>query len=150
MAGDDVALLTGVRLDANGVGFDGDGFLSAAYLHLEVDTIAVTDLKDEALLFGNLESGRFRLDVVVTDLQFREDVYWPESLLTTVCDETGFVLVTVILTLGIAAPEGSVTVPTMVAFCAMTDEERQRNTSSKNYKIKRTDVSESIKALEHP
>ena len=58
------------RLNAYCVGFDGDGFLSAAELHLEVDTGAVADLKDEAFLLRDLESGGFGLGVVVTDFQF--------------------------------------------------------------------------------
>ena len=74
LAGDHVALLTGVRLDAYFVGFDGHCFLSAAELHLEVDTGTVADLKDQTLLFRDFESGCFRLHVVVTDSQFGKNV----------------------------------------------------------------------------
>ena len=74
LAGDDVALLAGVGLNADGVGFDRDRFLRAAELHLEVDTGAITDLKDDALLFGDFEAGGFGFGVVVTDFEFGQNV----------------------------------------------------------------------------
>src|SRR5262249_48883158 len=74
LTGDDVALFTGIALHADGVGLDGDGFLSAAELHLEVDTSAVPDLEDEAFLFGHFESGGFGFGVVVADFEFGHDV----------------------------------------------------------------------------
>jgi len=74
LSGDHVALLTRIALHADLVGFNGDGFLRAAELHLEIDTCTIADLKNETFLFGDFESGRFGFGFVVTNFELGENV----------------------------------------------------------------------------
>src|SRR5262250_866067 len=58
--------------------------------------------------------------------------YCPESLVGTVRLQPVSGLLTVTLTFGITAPEGSVTVPTIVAFCAYDAAGIRHNNRKKN------------------
>ncbi len=72
LAGDDVALFAGVLLNADGVGFDGNGFRGSAKLQLEIDTSAITDLQQDVFLFRCFEAVGFGLDDVMTDVRVRD------------------------------------------------------------------------------
>src|ERR1051326_4990622 len=58
--------------------------------------------------------------------------YCPESLVGMARDQLVSVLVTVTLTFGMTAPDGSVTVPTIVAFCAFDAVGIRHNNRNKN------------------
>ena len=69
LTGDEVAHLSGIRLHANSIGFDGHRLRCRAQRHLEIHASAVANLQHQALLLGNLKSRSFCLNVVVADRQ---------------------------------------------------------------------------------
>ena len=142
-------LLAGVGLNTDSVGFDGDGFLSAAELHLKVDTSAITDLKDDTFLFGDFEAGGFGFCIVVPDFEFGNRVLARVAGYGGV-NQAGFEVGKRDFYvrnggaggIGDGADDGGV-------LCHHRRREAEKR-ESENYKVKRTDVFESIEALDHP
>ena len=130
LSGDDVADFTGIGLHGDRRGLDRDLFLSAADREFEVDAGAVVDGEDDVFLLGNLESGRRGSDGVVADVKIGSDIL-PSLLVVRVRDRPVSMLVTVMVTLGTAAPVGSVTVPTMVASCARPCAAKENNKAAR-------------------
>ena len=63
LVADEVAALSGIGLNLDGIGFDRDGFLRRTHLHLEVDADAVTNRQDDVP--SDLGDEGFRMDEAV-------------------------------------------------------------------------------------
>src|SRR6516162_6185719 len=63
--------------------------------------------------------------------------YWPASFVGIVRVQLVSTLVSVTFTFGMTAPDGSVTVPTMVAFCANEAHGRTNNSNKNGRYLKR-------------
>jgi hypothetical protein len=83
------ALLTRIRLDRDGVGFDRHLLLYLANLHREVNTSAVVDIQDDTIRLHDAESRGFGADIVMPDGQAGRHVL-TGIVRRTAPDRTGF------------------------------------------------------------
>lgn len=113
LAGDDAADFAGLGLYLHGIGFDGYTFLRAPDLQRQIDTRTFADVEYDVLLFVGFEALGFAANCVGTNRQISRYILAAIAGLD-VGTALVPVLVMVMVTLGTAAPVGSVTVPKIV------------------------------------